>query len=112
MRKNLRNIGSKERHCYIGAFERFGLKKGYKGSIATVLLLNVYDADGNLVTDHLWFTKTKGFTQVNLEQGDKVCFEARVDSYIKGYQGYREDIYSDISVDYKLSYPTKIRKLA
>lgn len=112
MRNNLKNIGSDNRHNYIGTFERFGLKSGYKGPVETVLLLNVCDSKGNLVTDHLWFTKTKGFAKADLHQGDRISFEARVDSYVKGYQGYREDIYTDISIDYKLSYPTKIKKLA
>ena len=112
MRKDLRNIGSQDRYIYTGTFERFGIKNGYKGPITTVLLLNVCDKDGNVVTDHLWFNKTKGFAKVDLQQGDRVSFEARVDSYVKGYQGYREDVYSDISIDYKLSYPTKIQKIA
>ena len=112
MRKDLKNIGSQDRHTYTGTFERFGIKKGYKGPITTVLLLNICDREGNVVTDHLWFNKTKGFTKVDLQQGDRVSFEARVGSYVKGYQGYREDIYSDISLDYKLSYPTKIQKIA
>jgi len=41
-----------------------------------------------------------------------IQFDARVKSYIKGYRGYRDDIYDKpLSIDYKLSHPTKIKKI-
>jgi len=38
-------------------------------------------------------------------------FEARVTPYEKGYQGYRQFIYKPITRDYKLSRPTKVKKV-
>lgn len=112
MRKELKNIGSEKRHKFIGTFERTGKKHGYKGDLKTILLLNIRDAETNeLVTDHLWFNFTKGFYEANLQEGDEVQFEARVEDYVKGYFGYREDVYIPESVDYKLSRPTHIINL-
>lgn len=113
MRSKLQNIGEKERHTFTGEFERFGQKPAYKGSIpdVTVLLLNVKDKDGNIVTDHLWFNYTNGFRACDLKAGDIVQFDARVKAYEKGYKGYRDieaEIMHPVSWDYKLSYPTNI----
>ena len=112
MRKALKNIGSEERHTYVATFERTGTKNGYKGILETVLLTDVCEAGTNtLITDHLWFNNTKGFQAANLKKGDKVQFDARVESYEKGYKGYRKDVYLPISIDYKLSRPTHIINL-
>lgn len=112
MRKQLRQVGSDERHTYKGTFVREGIKNGYKGIERTILLADVTDQEGTIVTDHLWFNYTKGFRDANLEPGDIVEFTARVSKYVKGYKGYRWDVYKPIEVDYKLSYPTKIKNLS
>lgn len=74
---------------------------------------NVQDLDGKVVTDHIWFSMTKGFLALTeqLQQGTKVAFDARVHQYTKdplygelGISGYRE-------IDYRLSHPTKIEIL-
>ena len=64
-----------------------------------------------VVTDHLWFNFTKGFSNIEsqLTEGVEVEFTARVKQYTKGYKGYRDDVYKPIEVDYKLSHPTKIK---
>ena len=110
MRKKLKDLGAEDRHTFIGTFERFGFKNAFKGPpLQTVLLLDIKEAtSGSFVTDHLWFTKTKGFDKLGLKQGDVVQFDARVASYTKGYQG---DWDSWLEKDYKLSYPTKLVKL-
>lgn len=113
MRENLKKIGNNERHTFTGVFARFGEKKAYKGIIPdiTVLLLDIKDKDGNLITDHLWFNLTKEFKACKLKENDIVQFDARVAMYEKGYKGHRGwdwDEYPEVSVDYKLSYPTKI----
>ena len=111
IRTELQDIGSEERHFFSGTFERYGIKSGYKGPTETVLLTNIRDEDGNIVSDHLWFNKTKGFSNANMRKGDTVSFEARVSEYQKGYKGHKEDIFSNLSYDYKLTYPTKIKNL-
>ena len=111
MRKELKAIGMQERYTFVGEFVREGLKNSFKGPpLPTVLLKEIRLKDSDkIITDHLWFNKTKGFDVLNLKEGDIVQFDARVNSYIKGYQGYREDVWSHTEKDYKLSYPTKIK---
>ena len=110
MRKDLKKIGSQERHTYTGVFVRYGFKNGYKGPIETLLLKDIKDSAGNIISDHLWFNKTKGFAKYDLKKGDVLKFDARVSSYQKGYKGYDEwtRIERPVETDYKLSYPTKI----
>lgn len=111
VRTELKELGSEERHIFSGTFERYGTKSGYKGPTETVLLVNICDEEGNIVSDHLWFNKTKGFVNANMRKGDIVSFEARVTEYQKGYKGNKDDIPHDVSYDYKLTYPTKIKNL-
>lgn len=108
-----------ERKTFTGTFTRFGKKSRYKPKkvgdewIAfdvTVLLVDVKDNDGNPVTDHLWFNYTKGFENLgNLQEGDVIGFDARVEPYIKGYVNQRECI-DEREVDYKLTRPTKFSR--
>lgn len=60
MRKELKIIGSRERHVFTATFIRFGFRDGYKGPVKTILLQDVL-LDDKIVTDHLWFDLTKGF---------------------------------------------------
>ena len=111
MRKKLKEIGSQDRHTFTGIFIRTGWKSGYKGDLQTVLLQDVKDSNGEVITDHLWFNLTKGFQSADLHEGDIVQFDARVARYEKGYKGYRMDVYCPIETDYKLSFPTKVKNL-
>jgi hypothetical protein len=107
-------LGQKEgeRDLYTGEFVRLGWKNGYKGMLRTVLLKDVKDSNGNIVTEHLWFNLTKGFEALDLQEGDIVEFRGRVEMYVKGYKGYRDDVYDKpLEEDWKLSRPTKVRKL-
>ncbi len=99
------------RSVFTGTFIRFGEKSGYRGPVATVLLKDVRDESGKRLTGHLWFNLTKGFGALDMEEGDTIEFRARVKQYTKGYNGRREDVYVPIATDYKLSHPTKIRKI-
>ena len=106
------------RKTFVGQFARYGKKRG-KWNGDTVLLLNIYHADrvGDhgfkvlepklLVTDHLWFNLTGGFAALNLMQGDRVLFDARVKEYRKG--SVKRDL--PVSFDYKLSHPYKVQKV-
>lgn len=111
MREKLEKIGSEERHRFRGTFERFGEKKSFGHVKKTVLLVDITDLDGNLLTDHLWFNFTKGFEKVSPRAGDILEFDARVTEYEKGYRGYRDDVFCPLSWDYRLSNPTKIVKI-
>jgi len=99
------------RSTFTGTFARFGTKNGYKGPITTVLLKDICDETGKPVTDHLWFNLTKGFAALNLHGGERIEFQARVRQYVKGYKGHIEERQweAPLEVDYKLSYPTKMR---
>jgi len=115
MREKLKNIGNEERHTFTGEFVRFGEKKAYKGHKPdiTVLLSNVKDEKGQVLTDHLWMSYTKGFESCDLKKYDIVQFDARVAVYEKGYKGHREwdewQALHPVSTDYKLSHPTKVK---
>ena len=112
MRKELsKNDGQRKKFTAI--FNRIGSKRNYKGySEPTILLIFVIDLETNKkVTDHLWFTLTKGFETAGIKEGKEgaiVEFEARIKEYKKGYVNNRYKI-NNGEIDYKLSHPTKIR---
>lgn len=114
MRNILKNIDG-ERKTFRGEFVRFGSKSGYRKPVKTLLLKNIYDTDDKFITSHLWFNLTIGFEDLNLWPGDRVQFDARVKTYTKGYKGHLPDPQkpgkSIEKTDYKLSHPTKLKKL-
>ncbi len=99
------------RTTFAATVARFATKPAFRGpAIPTVLLQNVTDRSGTIVTDHLWFTITKRFEDAGIQIGDRVQFDARVRRYRKGYRGHRDD--DDlpvVSIDYRLSHATNIR---
>jgi hypothetical protein len=101
-----------ERKIFRATFERLGKKVNYKGySEDTILLKNIVDASTNqLVADHLWFSYTVGFESIELREGVVLEFEARVKEYTKGYVNRSLKIV-ERKQDYKLSHPTKIKKV-
>ncbi|WP_337328063.1 hypothetical protein [Chryseolinea sp. T2] len=109
MRTGLKKIND-VRKKFQGVYQREGKKISYKGySETTILLKDIRDEEGKVVTDHLWFTMTKGFEALGtLTSGDIIQFEARVTDYRKGYVNRRIGV-NQRSVDYKLSRPTKMR---
>ncbi|MGJ5817061.1 hypothetical protein [Paludibaculum fermentans] len=111
MRELLSNMyGARKR--FSATFVREGKKRAYRGygsnmdgTDTTLLFKHVREYEsGRIVADHLWFNLTVAFNQLNdgmgLFDGEIVSFDARVDSYVKGYR--REGF------DYKLSRPTKV----
>jgi uncharacterized protein YneR len=112
MRKELEKLNN-ERRQFSAIFVRYGSKSGWKGYPIKTILLKDVNNGVKIVTDHIWFTMTKGFEALReLKEGDKVEFCARVKEYIKGYAGYKEDVAMErpLETDYKLSHPTKIKK--
>jgi hypothetical protein len=111
MRKKLADKEG-ERKKFRATFERVGKKVNYSGhSEDTILLKNIIDVNTNQqVADHLWFSYTKGFEAINLTEGVVLEFEARVKEYHKGYVNRALKI-NNRKQDFKLSHPTKIKKL-
>lgn len=102
-----------ERTTFRGTFARFGSKRGWKGDLPTVLFQDIRTPTGEPICDHLWMNLTKGIVALDLQIGDVVQFDARVLEYEKGYKGRRDDVYdAPISIDYKLSHPTRLVKVA
>lgn len=110
-RLKLKQIGTEERKRYVGTVEKFGIKNGYRGrGIDTILLINIkLEGSEEIITDHLWFDLGKQFSDLNLQKGDIIAFNARVAKYKKGYYGGRElEIPKPPAGDYKLQRPTKV----
>jgi hypothetical protein len=110
MRKALQQRDG-ERAIFLGTFERMGSKRGWMGDKPTVLLKAIRSLAGEPICAHLWFNLTQQFAALNLTPGDVVQFDARVKEHEKGYKGWREDVYVPVERDYKLSHPTKVRKV-
>jgi len=113
MREKLKEIHG-VRSTFKAIFVRHGERTSYGYVKKTLLFQDVRDSHDRVMTDHLWFTAGKWSDSLNLEPGDAVQFEARVTQYKKGYRGRRDDDFDDRpppSIDYRLSHPTKIRKL-
>lgn len=110
-RRNLKRRNG-ERLRFRGRVDRFGEKSAYRGPpIKTLLLTNVTFANtGEPATAHLWFTAGKWANGVRV--GDMLEFDGRIDKYMKGYMGYRDDVWDKpISVDYRISRPTRVVNL-
>ncbi|MCI0712746.1 MAG: hypothetical protein L0154_21500 [Chloroflexi bacterium] len=112
MRKELKALAG-QRMRFRGQVERFGKKTAYRGPDKdTLLLTNINRADSDaVVADHLWLTAGKQLKDLKLQVGDVIEFDARVDKYVKGYFGWRDDVYKPTEVDYRLTYPTKFKRV-
>jgi hypothetical protein len=99
-----------QRKKFRAMFSRFGKKTNYKGySEATVLLTKVIDLEKKtVVTDHAWFSLTKGFEDIDLHPGMIIEFEARVKAYEKGYVNKRYGFNQKKQQDFRFSHPGKI----
>jgi len=98
-----------DRKRFRGIFVRTGKKTNYHGyATDTILLRDIADlADNTKVTDHAWFTFTKGFEVLSFHEGDIIEFDARVKEYKKGYVNKKLQM-ANRKTDYRLSHPTKI----
>jgi hypothetical protein len=110
-RSKLAHVGTKERHTYTATFTRFGSKHAYRGDDIKTLLLSDVRLNGQIVTDHLWFTCGVTWERLDLQPNDLVQFDARVSQYEKGYKGHREDVFAPVLTDYRLERPTRVRKI-
>lgn len=109
MRKELKKLNGK-RLIFSAIVEGFGVRHFKDKEIPTILFKDVRkQPDDKIVTDHLWFTKGKSWSDMTI--GQRVQFEARVKEYEKGYKGHRDVPDAPITTDYKLERPTKIELL-
>lgn len=98
-----------QRRKFKAIFSRHGQKFFKQHFKTTLLMTNVTDIlTGKIVTEHLWFTMGKKFSALGLVEGDAVTFEARVDTYLKGYV---HDEFDEKELDYHLVYPSKLQKI-
>lgn len=103
MRNLLKLLGSKKRFEFKGTFERYGTESGDYYCKNTITLKNISHNNG-IVASHLWFYETKRFLKLGeLKQGDLIEFTGRVKKYKKGKKKNKSD--------YKIAYPTNIKKL-
>jgi hypothetical protein len=117
MREELKRIvGVRAR--FRGTFERYGsaiVRFSIRGRmrshpVKTLILLDVTDARGNLLTDHLWFRCGKQFNELQLQRGDRVEFTATVERYVKRTRDeYDGGFY--LEGDYCLKRPARMFKL-
>lgn len=111
MRKKMEHL-KEQRRKFTAIFVRYGRKNGWKGRSETTLLFNdIIDVKTNKkVTGHIWFNLGKRFATLNLKEGEKISFDARVTEYLKGYRGHR-DVHRYVERDLRLSNPTNIIKI-
>lgn len=99
---------------FSAVYARCGWKPAFKGKgapIKTLLFVNVTDSSGKVTADHIWIVEGKQFKGMNIVKGDEIEFDARVTQYQKGYKGHRDDPELPAeSTDYKLSFPTRVRR--
>lgn len=106
-REDLKKIEN-ERRMFRGTFGGFSRRRKSQEFVWTLILKNITDKEGNLLTDHLWFNLNKEFDKLNLREGDRVEFSARVVEYAKGRAKKRNE---KRETDYTLDLVKGIRKL-
>lgn len=103
-----------KRRVFTGTFARIGKKHGSKSG-ATILLTDVKNYRGDIVTEHLWVNYTKGIARLDsLFPGDVLKFKARVKVYKHAKEGIRDTkkgalLPDDYYEEYGLSHPTDFK---
>lgn len=81
-----------------GTFVRYGYNK-LDGSV-TALLVEITDERGEVVSDHNWIVEAGVFEKLEVVEGDRVAFTARIRQYV--YGTYPHDFDQDTRHDYRL----------
>jgi hypothetical protein len=79
-----------ERHTFSATFSRYGTKPGGKKRdkrLPTICLQDIKDESGNFVAVRVWVGSTKDMRSLALKPGQRISFDATVDTYVKGYKG-------------------------
>ncbi|MCK4848272.1 MAG: hypothetical protein KAT16_04545 [Candidatus Heimdallarchaeota archaeon] len=105
-------VKENQRMTFSGVFTRYGTKSNWHGyPEKTILLKQIKNENDEVLTDHIWFSLTKGFQKLGeLHEGDRIQFDARIKQYLKGYVNHKKCIDLRI-IDYKLSHPTKVKRV-
>lgn len=101
MRKQLAKIQDGKKHTFLATMERYGsyVDRATGEKTRTILLKNITDSAGTVLTDHVWIREDSYLKNSTLIVGKLYSFEAKVGTYDRGRTAR----------DYRL---TKIRKLA
>jgi hypothetical protein len=76
-----------------------------------LLLKDIKDETGQIVTDYQWFNLAKGFSIANLFPGDIVEFSGKVKKNTLGKKKLFNGSYSSVKDDFKITFPSKVRKI-
>ena len=100
MRKQLAKIQDGKKHTFLATMERYGsfINRVTGEKTRTILLKNVTDTKGKVLTDHVWVREDSYLRKSSLTAGKLYAFEARIGTYDRGRT----------SRDFRL---TKIRKI-
>lgn len=79
--------------------------------VPTILLVDITTTDGAPLCDHVWLDLGKRMWGLQLKRGERIEFAATVAPYRRGMLR-RPGEPLVFSVDYSLSYPTKVRRIA
>lgn len=107
MRLNIKNLDMTTPQTFSGFFNRTGYRveqdaDGVDEYEPTLLITNVKDGNGRMITDHLWFNYTADFQALGqLKSGELLKFTATPTTYMKGRPGEHHK-------DFQLTDPTDI----
>jgi len=107
MRAELKKLNNLRR-VFSATVDRFGrrnVNRLNKDVVWTIVLKNITDKDGNLITDHIWLNLSKEFDKLNLREGDRIEFSARVVEY------YKKNYRAKSEKDYKLDNLVSVKKI-
>jgi hypothetical protein len=85
---------------------------GYLSVNEMLLLKDIKDESDQIVTKYQWFNMAKGFSKANLSPGDIVEFSGKVEKNTLGKKKLFDGSYSSVKDDFKISFPSKVRKVA
>ena len=103
MREKLALINGRK-STFVGVFDKYGWRT-FRGQYVgkTILLKDIKNSKGELVTEHLWFHESKTFSKLGkLKKGDILMFDARSQPYMK-HRGEE--------LDFKLAWPQNLRRV-
>lgn len=86
MRNELRAYEG-QRMVFTGVVCRIGSRRPFRGSrkkLSTILLRDVKNEEGEIITDHIWLDLTPPFVVVHPRYGDIIKFTGVVESYVRG----------------------------
>lgn len=72
-----------------------------------VLVEDVY-WEGKLITGHIWLHRTRALKELQLEKGERIEFEARVEKYMKNVHIEKQ---ADIEADYGFKNIREVKRI-